>query len=250
MMRHRFFEWDVVKARANELKHRVRFEDATAVLVDDQAGRYHLEKHDDKHSMSEDRYVTIGSDPMDRQIILFIVWTERRKMRRILTRIISARRATPRKGDTMPKQSASASGRFVTTAADELPARTAQDMVRLKASMRIPVKPSEAREYDELGPEVQRDASGKIVKHKLGPIRSAILASLDQHKMTRYKLWKKAHSYCDTLSASMVYEYLRGTRNIGSESVEALLKAAGLKVVKRGDRKEKKPISADATVRR
>jgi uncharacterized DUF497 family protein len=94
MRRHHHFDWDPGKAESNAQKHRVTFEDAQAVLLDDQPELFHVERYDDKHSMSEDRFITIGSDPMDRQIILFIVWTERRKKGQILTRIISARRAT------------------------------------------------------------------------------------------------------------------------------------------------------------
>jgi hypothetical protein len=99
--------------------------------------------------------------------------------------------------------------------------------------MRIPVEPSEEREHDQLGPAVRRAASGQIMKPPVGPVRRAILAALDRHQMTRYELWKKAHARCKTWSASAVYEYLRGTRNIGSEYVEALLEAARLKVVDR-----------------
>jgi hypothetical protein len=139
----------------------------------------------------------------------------------------------------MPKKSAG--GRLVRSAAGELPARTPQDRDRLKAAMHLPVKPSEAREFHQLGPEVRRDASGQIVKPPLGPVRRAILAALDHHKMTRYELWKKAHARCETLSASAVYEYLRGTRNIGSDYVEALLEAARLKVVDRGGPRASQP---------
>src|SRR5258708_6250066 len=93
MTRHRLFEWDPPKARSNAQKHRgVTFEDAKAVLMDDQAELYHVEKFDDQHSILEDRYITIGSDPADRAIVLFISWTQRQTR----TRIISARRATPR----------------------------------------------------------------------------------------------------------------------------------------------------------
>ena len=72
-------------------------QDAAAVLADDRADRYHLERYDDKHSMGEDRYVTIASHPAGRSIVLFISWTQRRKKGgRVVTRIISARRATPK----------------------------------------------------------------------------------------------------------------------------------------------------------
>ena len=136
----------------------------------------------------------------------------------------------------------SASGKFVRMSADEIPARTPRDMARLKAAMNIPVEPSEDLEPSQLvGPEVRRDASGRIVKRPLGLLRAAILAALDRHQMTRYAFWKKAHARCESLSASAVYEYLRGDREIGSEYLEALIEAASLKVVNQGRSEAKTP---------
>ena len=136
----------------------------------------------------------------------------------------------------------SASGRFAQISAGEIPERTPQDMARLRAAMDIPVELSEDLESSQpLGPEVRRDASGRIVKRPLGQLRAAILAALDHHQMTRYELWKKAHARCDSLSASAVYEYLRGEREIGSEYMEALIEAARLKVVDRSRSRAAKP---------
>jgi uncharacterized DUF497 family protein len=82
----------------------VTFDDAAAVLADDEADRYHLEKYDDKHSMGEDRYATIASHPARRSIVLYICWTQRRKKGgRVVTRIISARRATQKERATYAK---------------------------------------------------------------------------------------------------------------------------------------------------
>jgi uncharacterized DUF497 family protein len=47
---HHHFEWDPEKAEINAKKHRMTFEDAAAVLADDQADRYHIEAYDDEHS--------------------------------------------------------------------------------------------------------------------------------------------------------------------------------------------------------
>lgn len=77
MRLHESFEWDPRKAQTNARKHRVTFEDAAAVLGDDQGDVFHLEEYDDAHSMTEDRYITIGSHPADRSILLVIVWTDR-----------------------------------------------------------------------------------------------------------------------------------------------------------------------------
>jgi hypothetical protein len=146
----------------------------------------------------------------------------------------------------MPRPSAS--GRLVRISADEIPVRTPQDMARLKAAMDIPVDPSENLESGRLvGPEVRRDASGKILKRPIGLLRAAILASLDRHNMTRYELWKKAHARCESLSASAVYEYLRGDREIGSEYMEALIEAASLKIIDQGESRAKKPAAVPPT---
>jgi hypothetical protein len=131
--------------------------------------------------------------------------------------------------------------------------RTPEDMARLRAAMDIPDEPGEDDEFPWDGPEVQRDASGNILRRPLGQLRAAILASLGHHKMTRYELWRKARAYCDTLAASAVYEYLRGTREIKSEYMEALMKAAKLQVVTLGGSKVKKSTAvprAEETLKR
>jgi uncharacterized protein len=96
MRYHNDFEWDPQKARANQTKHGVSFEDAVAVLDDDMAELFHVEVFDDAHSLSEDRHITTASHPADRTIVLVICWTDRYQKQRRFTRIISARHATPR----------------------------------------------------------------------------------------------------------------------------------------------------------
>ena len=78
------FEWDAEKAALNLKKHGVDFRDAVAVF--DDVDR--IEWYDAAHSVDEDRYNTIGKV----REVLFVVYTERRER----TRIISARKATPR----------------------------------------------------------------------------------------------------------------------------------------------------------
>jgi uncharacterized DUF497 family protein len=71
MKLHENFEWDPKKAKGNPKKHQgVTFDDAAAVLGDDQDDIYHEEEYDDAHSIREDRYITTGSHPDDRRIIL------------------------------------------------------------------------------------------------------------------------------------------------------------------------------------
>ena len=78
------FEWDEDKAALNLKKHGVDFRDAARVFYD----VYRIEWYDATHSGDEERYNTIGKV----REVLFVVYTERRER----TRIISARKATPR----------------------------------------------------------------------------------------------------------------------------------------------------------
>jgi hypothetical protein len=96
--------------------------------------------------------------------------------------------------------------------------------------MTLPINTSDIPETKKLGPRLERDASGKLPERPLGPIRKAILAALGRHQMTRYRLWQKARTMHPSLAQSAVYEYLRGQRDIGVASVEALMAAAGLHV--------------------
>jgi len=93
MRLHGEFEWDPRKAAANWKKHGVRFEEAAVVLADDEGDAYHVEEPDDEHNVGEDRFVTFGSRPDDRGIVLRISWTDRSAAKRQVTRIISARPA-------------------------------------------------------------------------------------------------------------------------------------------------------------
>lgn len=78
------FEWDKGKACRNTQKHGVGFPDAALVLSDEFA----LTDRDD--SKVEDRYVTLGMDPLGR--VLVVVYTFRGDK----IRLISARKATRR----------------------------------------------------------------------------------------------------------------------------------------------------------
>ena len=82
------FEWDADKAALNLKKHGVDFRDAVRVFYD--VNR--IEWYDSAHSDDEDRYNTIG---MVREV-LFVVYTERRER----TRILFARKATLREGES------------------------------------------------------------------------------------------------------------------------------------------------------
>ena len=79
-----FFEWDINKAKANVLKHKVSFEEAATAFGDNRS----LTINDIAHSAYEKRKVTIGKSANNH--IIVIVHTERGQH----LRIISARRAS------------------------------------------------------------------------------------------------------------------------------------------------------------
>jgi len=74
-------EWDLEKAAANLLKHKVRFADAVAVLEDEMA----LTIEDDNGP--EVRFVTLGMDVSGRILVVAYTWRDND------IRIISARKA-------------------------------------------------------------------------------------------------------------------------------------------------------------
>jgi uncharacterized protein len=80
------FEWDAKKERANRAKHGVAFDEAMTAFGDPQA----LLEHDPDHSFAESRYLLLGQSKRGR--LLVVSFTDRPPN----TRIISARRATPR----------------------------------------------------------------------------------------------------------------------------------------------------------
>lgn len=78
------FEWDELKAEANNRKHGVSFAEAASVFIDPLA----LSANDPRHSQDEDRFIIMGQS--DRGRLLIISYTERGDA----TRLISAREAT------------------------------------------------------------------------------------------------------------------------------------------------------------
>jgi len=83
------FEWDGAKARANERKHGVRFEDAILVFAD----RYALVEQDRVVS-GEPRWQTLGM--AGGVVLLLVAHTVRSGREEEVIRIISARKAVRR----------------------------------------------------------------------------------------------------------------------------------------------------------
>jgi hypothetical protein len=80
------FEWDPVKAEANQRKHGIGFEEAATIFGDPMS----LTIADQQHSEAEPRFITVGSSVRSR--LLVVVHTDRDEA----IRIISARVATRR----------------------------------------------------------------------------------------------------------------------------------------------------------
>jgi uncharacterized protein len=78
------FEWDYLKAARNLQKHNVDFADAVIALDDALAITIREE------ISGEERYVTLGTDALDRLLVVVYTWRGNR------IRVISARKATPR----------------------------------------------------------------------------------------------------------------------------------------------------------
>lgn len=79
------FEWDPAKAKANEAKHGLSFEEAAELF---RSATDYLEIYDEQHSEQEDRFIAIG--PIQRGVIV-VACTERDED---AVRILSARMAT------------------------------------------------------------------------------------------------------------------------------------------------------------
>ena len=89
------FEWHPPKAASNLEKHGVSFEEATTVFDDD----LQLILQDTWHSVGERRYRCLGRSKQGR--LLLVVYPERKPD---ITRIISARNATPREEDKYERE--------------------------------------------------------------------------------------------------------------------------------------------------
>lgn len=79
------FEWDPAKARSNQKKHGVSFEEAKSVFWDEQAKLI----EDPDHSEAEDRFILLGLSASLRLLVVVHVFRRGDNIR-----IISARKAT------------------------------------------------------------------------------------------------------------------------------------------------------------
>ena len=83
-----YFDWDPNKAKTNLRKHRVSFEQASAIFLDPRM----IAVFDSEHSEHEDRWATIGIDKNG--ILLVVVHTfQQLDVNCCKIRIVSARKA-------------------------------------------------------------------------------------------------------------------------------------------------------------
>jgi hypothetical protein len=82
------FEWDERKNGANKRKHKVTFEEAQTVFLDENAIRF----FDPDHSQDEDRFIMLGMSFALRVLVVCHCYREDDSV----IRIISARRADKR----------------------------------------------------------------------------------------------------------------------------------------------------------
>ncbi len=82
------FVWDVEKAAGNLHKHRVSFDEAKTVFLDEDG----LLQDDPDHSRSEERFILLGRSSYSNVIVVCHCYRENGE----IVRIISARKATKR----------------------------------------------------------------------------------------------------------------------------------------------------------
>ena len=82
------FEWDEGKSRENKRKHKVSFEEAQTVFLDENAIRF----FDPDHSQDEDRFIMLGMSFTLRVLVVCHCYREDDSV----IRIISARKADKR----------------------------------------------------------------------------------------------------------------------------------------------------------
>jgi hypothetical protein len=86
----------------------------------------------------------------------------------------------------------------------------------------------ERRRFERL----RRDASGRLPPRK-SIIRDAVTREMRRRHLTAYRLWQLARAHYAPLSQAAVHEFLKGQRQLELPSVEALLAAVELRVVRR-----------------
>ncbi|MCI0685391.1 MAG: hypothetical protein L0Y71_25100 [Gemmataceae bacterium] len=136
---------------------------------------------------------------------------------------------------------------MVRKSARDIPAPSQQDLDRLRAAMHGRIDTSDIPERKRFQ-RLQRDSGGRLPKRK-SVIREAVVREMRHLDLTAYRLWKRARAHYPALSQSAVHEFLKGQRQLELPSVEALLAAVHLRVVRQKPPKKPAPLArADSAV--
>jgi hypothetical protein len=121
--------------------------------------------------------------------------------------------------------------KIVRKSAGEIPPASRADLERLRGAMHRSIDTAEIpvrRKFHRL----KRDASGKIPPRK-SILREAVSRQMQRLHLSAYRLWQVARVHYPPLSQAAVHEFLKGQRQLELPSVEALLAAVHLRVVRR-----------------
>jgi hypothetical protein len=132
-------------------------------------------------------------------------------------------------GKQMAKKSAT--NRVTRKSAAEIPRPSKPDLDRLRAAMQSDIDTSEIPERQKFQ-RLHRDANGKLPARK-SVMRDAVEREMRRLDLTVYRLWKRACAHYPPRSQAAVHEFLKGTRQLELPSVEALLAAVDLRVVRK-----------------
>jgi hypothetical protein len=126
--------------------------------------------------------------------------------------------------------------------AKDIPPASNADLERLRDAMKGGIDTSDIPEAGGFQ-RLKRGANGVLPPRK-SIIREAVERQIKALGLTVYRVWQMAHVHSPTLSQSAVHEFLKGQRQLELQSIEALLAAMQLRVVKKhgsGRRKPQRP---------
>jgi len=138
-----------------------------------------------------------------------------------------------------------AASKTVRKSAREIAPASTADLDRLRAAMQSSIDTGEIPERRQFQ-RLKRDASGRLPRAK-SMIREAVAREMRNLNLTVYRLWQMARAHCPTLSQSAVHEFLKAQRQLELPSVEALLAAVDLRVVRGRQRATKRGARNSAT---
>jgi hypothetical protein len=118
----------------------------------------------------------------------------------------------------------------VRKSAAEIQPASAADLDRLRAAMQSSIDTAEIPERRKFQ-RLKRDARGNVPPRK-SMIRDAVVREMHARQISVYRLWQLARVHYPALSQAAIHEFLKGQRQLELPSVEALLAAVNLQVVR------------------